>query len=73
MVDFSDMDMSFDLGEPFKPFEQLLAVLPAASAECLPQPLRVQMTCCHGVATDIDFWIITLTAGPNVQCRISDF
>ncbi|KAK6056568.1 hypothetical protein COOONC_05927 [Cooperia oncophora] len=41
---FSEMDMSFELGVPFKPFEQLLAVLPAASAECLPIPLRVIMS-----------------------------
>ncbi|WKX94375.1 hypothetical protein Q1695_011549 [Nippostrongylus brasiliensis] len=43
VVDFSDMDLSFELGEPFKPFEQLLAVLPAASAECLPHCLRELM------------------------------
>lgn len=35
------MEMNFDLNEPFKPFEQLLAVLPAASADCLPPPYRV--------------------------------
>lgn len=35
------MEMNFDLNEPFKPFEQLLAVLPAASADCLPIPYRV--------------------------------
>ncbi|CAJ0607051.1 unnamed protein product [Cylicocyclus nassatus] len=40
VVDFSNVDMNFELGEPFKPFEQLLAVLPSASAECLPPPFR---------------------------------
>uniref|UniRef100_A0A183GQ58 5'-3' exoribonuclease n=1 Tax=Heligmosomoides polygyrus TaxID=6339 RepID=A0A183GQ58_HELPZ len=54
VVDFSDMDMSFDLGEPFKPFEQLLAVLPAASAECLPQPLRDLM--CNAESPISDFY-----------------
>lgn len=33
---FGDIDFNFELGEPFKPFEQLLAVLPAASKSLLP-------------------------------------
>lgn len=41
--DFAEMEMNFDLNEPFKPFEQLLAVLPAASADCLPPPYRELM------------------------------
>ncbi|EJW83739.1 hypothetical protein WUBG_05350 [Wuchereria bancrofti] len=40
---FAEMEMNFDLNEPFKPFEQLLAVLPAASANCLPPPYRELM------------------------------
>ena len=39
--DFSDMRMVFEMSEPFKPFEQLMAVLPAASKELLPPPLQV--------------------------------
>ncbi|VDO33176.1 unnamed protein product [Haemonchus placei] len=54
VVDFSDMDMSFELGQPFKPFEQLLAVLPTASAECLPQPLRDLM--CNKESPISDFY-----------------
>ena len=34
------MDLTFDKGKPFLPFEQLLAVLPVASKECLPPPLQ---------------------------------
>ncbi|ETN84850.1 XRN 5'-3' exonuclease [Necator americanus] len=54
VVDFSNMDMSFDLGEPFKPFEQLLAVLPSASADCLPSPFRDLM--CSKESPIADFY-----------------
>ncbi|KHN71056.1 5'-3' exoribonuclease 1 [Toxocara canis] len=37
------MEMGFELSSPFHPFEQLMAVLPAASAECLPTPLQELM------------------------------
>lgn len=43
VVDFSDMEMNFEMSKPFLPFEQLLAVLPAASAECLPVPYQELM------------------------------
>ena len=38
---FSDMKMEFDLATPFMPFEQLMAVLPAASKNLLPVPFQV--------------------------------
>lgn len=41
---FTDMKIEFDLSEPFQPFEQLLAVLPEASADCLPRPLQELMS-----------------------------
>ncbi|TMS40102.1 hypothetical protein L596_006524 [Steinernema carpocapsae] len=41
---FGDMKIEFDLGEPFNPYEQLLAVLPAASCRCVPPALRPLMT-----------------------------
>uniref|UniRef100_A0A1I8FHQ4 XRN_M domain-containing protein n=1 Tax=Macrostomum lignano TaxID=282301 RepID=A0A1I8FHQ4_9PLAT len=35
--DFADLDLQFDLGHPFLPFQQLMAVLPAASGPLLPR------------------------------------
>ena len=40
--DFKNMKITFDLGTPFLPFEQLMAVLPAASKELLPKPFQVR-------------------------------
>ncbi|CAG9863353.1 unnamed protein product [Phyllotreta striolata] len=42
---FTDSKIEFDMGKPFHPFEQLLAVLPAASKELLPE-------CYHDLMTD---------------------
>ena len=42
--DFASADISFDLGKPFKPFEQLLAVLPAASKDLLPHAYQRLLT-----------------------------
>ncbi|CAN8287674.1 unnamed protein product, partial [Cochlearia groenlandica] len=39
-----ELDIKFELGSPFKPFNQLLAVLPAASAHALPEGFRTLMT-----------------------------
>ena len=36
LVRLAEFDLSFQPGEPFKPFNQLMGVLPAASRHCLP-------------------------------------
>ncbi|XP_014226840.1 5'-3' exoribonuclease 1 isoform X1 [Trichogramma pretiosum] len=41
---FKDLKIDFDLGEPFLPFQQLLAVLPAASKALLPKAYHNLMT-----------------------------
>lgn len=41
---FSNLQMKFNLGKPFFPFEQLLSVLPAASKELLPKVYHKLMT-----------------------------
>ncbi|XP_041805238.1 5'-3' exoribonuclease 1 isoform X2 [Chelmon rostratus] len=40
----SGLKLTFDLGKPFMPFQQLLAVLPAASMALLPESYRHLMT-----------------------------
>lgn len=40
----SGLKLTFELGQPFMPFQQLLAVLPAASMELLPECYRHLMT-----------------------------
>ncbi|KAF5297711.1 hypothetical protein FQA39_LY12042 [Lamprigera yunnana] len=41
---FSHLKLNFNIGDPFKPYEQLLAVLPAASRVLLPEPYHDLMT-----------------------------
>ncbi|XP_071874436.1 5'-3' exoribonuclease pacman isoform X1 [Bombus fervidus] len=42
--DFKDLKLEFDLGEPFLPFEQLLAVLPSYSKDLLPPAFQTLLT-----------------------------
>lgn len=44
MKDILKCEIKFDMGKPFLPFEQLLAVLPAASKQLLPKAFRDLMT-----------------------------
>uniref|UniRef100_A0A6B2E5W8 5'-3' exoribonuclease 1 n=1 Tax=Phlebotomus kandelakii TaxID=1109342 RepID=A0A6B2E5W8_9DIPT len=41
---FANMSIKFDMGRPFLPFEQLLAVLPSASRALLPEAYQGLMT-----------------------------
>jgi len=41
---FENLKIEFDLGQPFLPYEQLLAVLPSLSKELLPKPFQDLMT-----------------------------
>ncbi|KAL0087236.1 XRN 5'-3' exonuclease N-terminus-domain-containing protein, partial [Phycomyces blakesleeanus] len=47
-------DMQFDLGVPFKPFEQLMGVLPSLSKKLLPAPFQELM--CDSNSPIIDFY-----------------
>ncbi|CAG8710122.1 28270_t:CDS:10, partial [Gigaspora margarita] len=44
LYDLKRFDIKFDLGRPFKPFEQLMGVLPEGSKRLLPSPYQDLMT-----------------------------
>lgn len=43
--DFQNLDMTFDMGKPFLPFQQLMAILPAASKNLVPRAYQDLMEC----------------------------
>ncbi|RDW89908.1 5'-_3' exoribonculease Dhp1 [Aspergillus mulundensis] len=43
-VDIGDMELSFEKGIPFKPYEQLMGVLPASSNHAIPKVFHPLMT-----------------------------
>ncbi|KAL4065011.1 exoribonuclease 1 [Scleroderma yunnanense] len=49
-----DMTFNFDLGHPFRPFEQLMGVLPAASKDLIPQAYQDLMY--HPNSPIVDFY-----------------
>ena len=62
-VGVDKMRFRFELGKPFRPFEQLMGVLPEASKELVPPPYRVSMS--YFFAR----WCYTLRHSPS--CTVS--
>ena len=53
MTGLSHIRVAFEPGQPFRPFQQLLAVLPAASAKLLPSAYQVLHQPSHSIPVQI--------------------
>ncbi|XP_062594329.1 5'-3' exoribonuclease 1-like [Saccostrea cucullata] len=61
--DFKDLKIEFDMAKPFLPFQQLMAVLPAASKELLPESYQKLMT--NDTSPIIDFYPVDFQTDLN--------
>nr|XP_039266984.1 5'-3' exoribonuclease 1-like isoform X1 [Styela clava] len=59
----SQMKLKYEMEKPFFPYQQLLAVLPAASKECLPEPYWDLM--CSEHSPIIDYYPLDFTCDLN--------
>ena len=64
------MTFQFELGKPFRPFEQLMGVLPEASKELVPPPYRVSMVQFYCVRV---LYLLLQPLMCNVDSPILDF
>jgi len=62
---FSDLKIEFELGQPFLPFQQLMAVLPTGSMSLLPQALQV---CLWLNCLDMSTVILCLSSDESFAC-----
>ncbi len=63
MDGIADMEFKYDLGKPFKPFAQLMGVLPSLSQHLVPEPFRELMTDPNSPL--IDFYPLNFEADLN--------